>query len=310
MKNNIWIKWLGKLLIVLSFIYIGKSIWDSRESVANSLNGTVLLVLIVNGCIVASGTILYSFLYRTLVSNISGREVKNHLVVLPYVEANLYKYLPGNIMHYVGRNKIAANGTVTFEQLNAASLVEIFISILSSACLGILFSGSYLLTFALTFIRIEWIITIIILGIVAALIVLSVFRRRFTTIIKLLFTRQVMVTVLIIFGIYSLCNILGQFIFVLLLCALGGNIPTESILSVIGASQLAWLIGFMTPGAPGGIGVREAMLQFLLSEFVPTWVVTTAGVLTRVTQIIGEMTAFFIVWLVYRRKPNLQEDNR
>lgn len=306
MKNKTFFKWIGRFLIILSFFYIGKSIWSSRENFTGSLNGVVFLLVVCSGCINAGGIILYAFLYRRLISNIADMEIESNLIVLPYVEANLYKYLPGNVMHYVGRNKIAADGTVTYEQVNVASFIEIIINLLSSVCLGSVFSGPYLLASTFAYIRIEGIIAIGAIGAVATLILLVIFHKQIAAARKRLFKRRILVTVFTIWVIYMLCSILGHLIFILLLRAIGGTIPAESVLPVIGVSQLAWLIGFITPGVPGGIGIREAMLQVLLSELSPAWMITMTGILTRISQIAGEIIAFLTVWFMYKGKHSLQ----
>lgn len=216
-----------------------------------------------------------------------------------YIEANLYKYLPGNIMHYVGRNRIATDGSATYEQVNLASILEVGISALSSLCLGIFFSGSYFLTSITCFVRKEWILIIIIAGLISGIICLTFFRKRLVVIGKLLRKRNTIQILSKTFIIYSLYGIVGQYIFVVLIRAIGGNVPEERVLQVIGISALAWLIGFMTPGAPGGIGVREAMLQLLLSGIIPAWIITAAGVLTRLTQVLGEILSFLIIRLKY-----------
>lgn len=302
MKNNKWLKLVGKILVIISFVFIGRTIWTSRETIAVSLNGRSILVLVCMSCGVVGNIILYAFLYRLLVSVIADKEIQSLQIVRPYVEANLYKYLPGNVMHYVGRNKIAVDGIVTYEQVNVASVIEIVINVFSSAFVGVALSGAYLVKYLTANIQIKWIVAIMVAGVAVVLVGMAFFRRKVLEICKWVFNYRTMKVILIIFSVYSAWNILGNSLLVLLLRTMGGTIPISSILPIIGVSSLSWLMGFMTPGAPGGIGIREAVLHVLLVGLVPTWIIAAAGVLTRLAQIIGEIAAYFIVQVLYGRK--------
>lgn len=71
-------------------------------------------------------------------------------------------------------------------------------------------------------------------------------------------------------------------------------------LSIMGAYVLAWLAGLLTPGAPAGIGVREAVLLFLLEGAVNEPALLLAVVLGRVTTICGDLLFFCFAYLFPR----------
>ncbi|WP_156909606.1 hypothetical protein [Ottowia thiooxydans] len=72
----------------------------------------------------------------------------------------------------------------------------------------------------------------------------------------------------------------------------------ESLLSllpaIVGAYVVAWLAGLLTPGAPAGIGVREAVLLYLLSHAVAPADLVTAVVLGRGATVLGDL-GFYLV---------------
>ena len=51
----------------------------------------------------------------------------------------------------------------------------------------------------------------------------------------------------------------------------------------------AWLAGFVVPGAPGGLGVREAILVAFLSAHLPTADVLAFALASRLVTTLGEI---------------------
>ncbi|MDZ4300503.1 MAG: lysylphosphatidylglycerol synthase domain-containing protein [Pseudomonas sp.] len=54
----------------------------------------------------------------------------------------------------------------------------------------------------------------------------------------------------------------------------------------------AWIVGYVMPGAPGGLGVREAMIVLLLTPLVGPGAAIGLSVTTRLASIIGDGIAF------------------
>ena len=76
-----------------------------------------------------------------------------------------------------------------------------------------------------------------------------------------------------------------------------GSVPgIENIRLIVSSYAAAWVCGFVIPGAPGGIGIREAVLSILLGDI-------TGGILMfmiivhRLITIIGDFTVYLIVSL-------------
>lgn len=81
--------------------------------------------------------------------------------------------------------------------------------------------------------------------------------------------------------------------------ALGAGFPP--IVSLIGIYATAWLIGFLVPGAPAGLGVREALLVLGLSPLVGADAATAATALFRVVTVAGDGIAFALGWATASR---------
>jgi len=60
------------------------------------------------------------------------------------------------------------------------------------------------------------------------------------------------------------------------------------------AVTISWLAGFLTPGAPAGLGVREAALTSILGETLDTSVVLSLALLSRLTMMLADVLALLL----------------
>jgi len=79
------------------------------------------------------------------------------------------------------------------------------------------------------------------------------------------------------------CGFVGAW---LLAFALGISVPP--VLLVTGGLALAWTVGFLTPGAPAGLGVREIVLATILSPFLGASGALALAALYRITTVAGD----------------------
>jgi glycosyltransferase 2 family protein len=66
---------------------------------------------------------------------------------------------------------------------------------------------------------------------------------------------------------------------------------------LLGAFSFAWLLGFIVPGAPGGLGVFEATAIAVLQHHFPSAVVISAIALYRLISILAETAGASLAWL-------------
>lgn len=67
----------------------------------------------------------------------------------------------------------------------------------------------------------------------------------------------------------------------------------SNILIFIGAYAASWIIGFVTPGSPGGIGVREALLILILQMYISESQAVTLALVFRIITTLGDILFFF-----------------
>ncbi len=139
--------------------------------------------------------------------------------------------------------------------------------------------------------------TLIIIGIgilLAVAILFMTFRRHRTIIMimELFKERDFWIHSLKILSLYTVQFLVFNVIFVFLV-RFTIDISTVDTYIIIAASAISWFIGFITPGVPGGIGIRESVLLLMLPMY-PQEAILTAAIVQRVIMIIGDVLSYLL----------------
>lgn len=88
------------------------------------------------------------------------------------------------------------------------------------------------------------------------------------------------------------------------LVARAAGLPVEVDLALVTAAfSLAWLLGFLAPGAPAGLGVREGIMLILLAGSAPDPELLLFVMLARAVTLLGDGLCFVGGWLEsFRRR--------
>lgn len=78
------------------------------------------------------------------------------------------------------------------------------------------------------------------------------------------------------------------------------GITDGSVFELTCLFAVAWLAGYLTPGAPGGLGVREVMMVLLLSPVLGNGPAVGLGVTLRLTTTVGDLV-FFLLGIMGRK---------
>jgi uncharacterized membrane protein YbhN (UPF0104 family) len=90
--------------------------------------------------------------------------------------------------------------------------------------------------------------------------------------------------------------------FGLMTLAIGAEVRLPEFAQIIGLQAVAWAIGFVIIFAPGGIGVREAVLTFTLLAFMDAPLPLTASILGRIGWTLAELVNMGIITVMKRRE--------
>ena len=213
--------------------------------------------------------------------------------------SSVAKYVPGNLAHLVGKAVMAAQAGIGKRKISFAILYELgnmfaaslFISLLLISLearaaemlipfiermVGVSLSTSFVQTAALG--------TVVIGLVLAALFLRYIPNQNLSARIAERYW-QAGVT----FGVQTLNFVVFGTSFYLVAAAM--EIPDISWLRLVAVSTIAWVAGFAAIGAPGGIGVREAVLLILLGPEWGAGNILVAGILHRLLTVLGDFIA-------------------
>ena len=222
-----------------------------------------------------------------------------------FTKSNIMKYIPGNVFQYVGRNEIASVLNLPHIQVAAATVIEMVLMASGAGILSVLLLGSY--TFHYFYSRLgSYLYLIAGLCILAAAVLWFLFRGRLKSLItnKLSGIRKKSfisgLTFCFIFYIIAFLYGGGLFIAVLKVCGTV-TLDLHSLKLFLGTYSLSWMAGYITPGAPGGMGIREVIMTAVLggNQFIADDVIIQASIIFRLVTVLGDLIAFLIAQLFF-----------
>ncbi|MCL2827756.1 MAG: hypothetical protein FWD99_03375 [Oscillospiraceae bacterium] len=304
--------WVGAVLMAASLFFIVRQIMSMWQDIDLSILADAWVLTALLGLVLVEGSaiILASINYRILIKNVSGITVERPLATVVYMVSNLYKYIPSGVMFVLGRNRMAleTQGLSHGKVLLATVLEGVFAAVAALILSGVLIFDYVIYYFYQLDI---WPMVGLALGI-AALIVLPVlylFRRRIQAYFSTLKTdtevlRPTVLLKRLAFGAVPMG--LSTISFTVTLTLLGQPMTLGLGITVMGLFILSWLAGFLAPGVPSGIGVREAVLLMFLAGTLNEGILLSAVILHRVLTVVGDVMAYGAVLGYARMKKSAE----
>ncbi len=131
------VKIMGNAVSALSMIFVFAAFvridFDDRWIT----NWRVFWLIAASGVLVKTVTVFLSAgAWCLWLEYFAGRRCARREALRVYAKANIGKYLPGNVMHYVERNLFAAKLNLSQKQIAAASICEVLSIVLAAFLLG------------------------------------------------------------------------------------------------------------------------------------------------------------------------------
>jgi len=293
---------IGKIFTVLCLGFIVYKFFSFDIDFSILLSFKTLIVVIVCMVLLAIPPYLNSYAYQRILRFLGVKQTNIKEIIDIYVSSNIGKYLPGNVMHFAGRNVLGSKYGLSNKSLFAASIFEVGLKVFVGVLIAVAFSYKYfILIVRENFNRYLLYIIIAVVIIVICAIVFFALRHRKDIKIQNVFANisYVIVVDIIIFALNIVC-------FLLIYFSVAGDatVILQNALTIGGIYILAWLVGYLTPGAPGGIGVKEAVMIFLLAGIMADSDILLVGVITRLCNILGDTLAFFANKIINKQVGN------
>jgi uncharacterized membrane protein YbhN (UPF0104 family) len=230
---------LGRLLAGALVVLLALRLWQlwRRHPVdfAHTDGGVFAAAVVASVVAVTAYGLVWPFLLRRL-----GTPVSFSWIGL-FFKGQLGKYLPGSVWQYAGRVSLARSRGVPAQRAFVSVVAEVAYSAIAAALASSLLLGSLAGTS-------------IILGSVALLALVFALRRASPLLAA---GPPATGLYLAVWGLYGLAFwTTGRALFA---------VPVSELPRYIGVFALGWLAGLVAVFAPGGIGVREAVIAALLS---------------------------------------------
>lgn len=274
----------GKLLGILGLIFIFYTLsqeytLESFTTKFSSLLPLLPLLIVINIFSVLMGIYAWHMMLRHYASK-----------VFPFLDSYYYfskteiaKYLPGNVFHFIGRQALASSVGITQMQMAKISLLFSFL-LLSATVIASTFFALFATGIPL------YILLLMLLGTGIALVAVYVSYRSFP------FTKKVQMNLLL-----SLSVALQGILLATIVLYQTGEFNYGLFFQCVSIYTISWLIGFITPGASGGLGVREgtfiAIVAFLHIA-IASEIIIFSVLLVRLINILVDMLLFTSTFMI------------
>lgn len=289
------VRWLGfaitaaALALVIWSIYtselLSSDAWMTTEVLAGVAAATLIFCASLF-CVFAAWHLLIMSVSKIHISWVDGFFI--------YSVSALYRYIPSNVMHYVGRYYMLRQRGVEHAVATWGILAETVLFVSSSCLIAVVFGAPLVLeelaridTFNWSIFLLLALAAIAVVGIIAVIL-----RRRQRSVRELIapFLRaQVLHAGIEAFVLQLVARLLsGVALWWLSVQILGPD--QVSLMDIIAIWAAAWTLGYVTPGASAGLGVREAaIITALVAIGVPAASATLTAIAFRVATTMGDL---------------------
>ncbi len=305
MKKSKVMNGIGMVLTVLAVLFLVQRMMALHVDFAKLITPMNMAMTMIMPFFAILVIFINSYCWKLSLQFFSGNFVQTGSSFRAYAQANLMKYLPGNIGHYAGRQFFGAELGISQAALIKASVLEILYSTLSMVCCCALFcvpniTGKTDDWFSEVFFK-KIAVVFCILFLLACIVFYCLRKNKYVSVcMNFVRSRVFWDTFFLSFLLCSFGTILSAMEYVVLLGQYG-TVGFRNVFIVLSANYVAVFLGFVTPGAPGGIGVREAVLVSILSPFFQEELVILAAVMHRIVLILGDLYAAFASWMLFMR---------
>lgn len=299
-KNLYFRVFISGIIGSLIFLSLRKSFLNfSLLNIESANFNKAIYIFLVSFTLTGFCLLVLSYCWAICVKSISLRKFTKSKLMSVYLFSNAGKYLPGNIFNFIGRS-IVLYRDGSRQSILQANMVEILVSVFINALMLLLSMISLIALFGwpspLNTYGISNRISLILLLILVfflyhfqKLLLKILLKKEDSTKIKLssaiLFRMQLLTSL-----VYCVEGIF--FGYCLIYLSPDHHVKAGEVLYSITVYGGAALIGFLTPGIPSGIGVKEGVVLLFLKSLYPISALVLALLVIRLSSIIADIVLF------------------
>lgn len=300
------VKIIGYIATLLSFIFIIR-VFSSMDIDKSYFQHPLKLgiKIIILALVLSAGYFLAGYAWRLILEFLSKKVFKTLPVIDVYIRSNIVKYLPGNIMHFAGRNLLGKALGINQLCIATSTGIEIALLVITALILIVTFSFNSFKIILTIILKNRLYMNVLIITLIGSFILLLtvtfylVHKKKFYT-LKMYITSDLLKVLIKIVPIYLWNHVINALVFI---CIFKFILNVDIDFMLLGsACLLSWVIGYIIPGAPGGIGVREMILIVLLTNKYSENIVLMGPIFFRLVGIVSDVLAYLINSVIMRNK--------
>lgn len=263
---KVWLNRFGSLLAAASILFLVYLAYESAGELLPLLADSEMQLRA--GFAVLTYFICHFVAVVVLCGIFETRRYGNFLKLQSY--SQIAKYLPGNVFHFVGRIALADNVGIQHKEMAGKTLIELGATVGTGLVMvGLCYAGSVYLTGA--------VLALALCGFLPQLSKYSLFGTAIP---------GLTIAFLGYFFIFSATT-------TALLVLIADEISIDWFELGL-ANTVAWLLGFVVPGAPGGIGIREMTLYQILDGTLGSARLVFYALVMRFSSILADVIFFLL----------------
>lgn len=296
-KRLFW-KLLSLVVVAVSiFFFVNVSLENFQNIPEVHWSLATLSVVFFSLFFSAVGVLLLSLIWRTLYVQ-SGNDLSILKAQIIVSISQIGKYFPGNVGQHVGRVALSQSYGLKLTPTMAAMFMEMVFGV-AVACVF----GAFALYFLVSErsgdigVSIVELVSVSVILFLLPWLSLYVAQKLAPALVERLSgqsdiclpsLKSLLVVVALFSGCFLLFGIILKLQSIYFFDAGAGSVVQFTCLFA-----LAWVIGYIVPGAPGGLGVRESAMIILMSPLIGEGAAIALSVSLRLTTTIGDAAAFF-----------------
>lgn len=271
--------WIGSAFAVSGVVFVVLRLKDySSDFDFSRLDSVAWLTVFILALLYGVSNIMLALAWRNILAFFDV-DVHRLWALRIYGLTQLAKYVPGNIMHLAGRQAMGLAAGIGGRPLAKASIWELGLFSITGAFFIVIVIPRFFSAVTMNMAIAAFISTLLLMGLgVKRFLGLNILRA---------------------FGHYVVFLLISGVIFTGVLSLIIGENSLTPLIAIVFCSAyvVAWLAGFVTPGAPGGVGVRELILVVLLKGLILESDLLLAVLLSRIVTVSGDVFFFLLATL-------------
>jgi hypothetical protein len=292
---------IGNILVIISIIFLVRKITRLDINYKNYFSISNLLKLTPTLIIFTILMIFQFFPWKMILFSMTKENVSMLSMAKIFTKSSIMKYIPGNVFQYVGRIEIISENK-KFNTSNVA--VSVIIESLCLFCAAIIVGIVGARKYTLSVFKENKLLIFLVIGIfLVFFIIMCIYRKKIRAFLEkknIKISMQLLTAICFSITFFAITFIVqGLLLTDILSIFSSNNIFTASAI-ICGAYSIGWVVGYITPGASGGIGIRETILCMLLKNVTTDDIILVAVLVFRLVNILGDLLAFGIVQLTVK----------